>query len=94
MPAVLTSLRKPAAGVDEGVLRVSYAGKTVVFTAADLAALPHQDITATDAHEKKPHTYSGIPARELLVRAGAPFGEKLRGQALRLVVVARAKVIQ
>jgi hypothetical protein len=79
-----------AARADEASLRISFAGKTFTFNAAALAALPHQDISATDAHEKKTHLYSGVLVRDLLTRAGVPGGEQLRGHALRLAVVARA----
>ena len=68
-------------------MTVAYAGKTTSWTADDIAALPHQDITAFDAHDKKTHQYSGLPMHDLLVKAGTPTGEKLRGPGLRLVVV-------
>jgi len=88
---ISASAAASGARTDESTLHISYAGKTLAFSAADLAALPHQEITAMDSHEKKSHAYSGVPARDLLARAGAPLGEKLRGQALRLIVVARAR---
>lgn len=72
-------------------LQISYAGKTTAFAAADLAALPHQDVTAFDFHEKQNHVYSGVPVRDLLEKAGVLFGEKLRGKSLRLVVIAHCK---
>jgi hypothetical protein len=80
----------PAIRADDAILHVSYAGKTLAFTAADLAAMPHQTITAMDTHEKASHAYTGVPVRDLLARVDAPSGEKLRGPALRLVVIARA----
>jgi len=79
------------ARADDAVFRVSYQGKVVAFTAADIAAIPHEDSSAFDPHEKKTHTYSGVPVKGLLSQAGAPLGEKLRGAALSLVVVARTK---
>jgi DMSO/TMAO reductase YedYZ molybdopterin-dependent catalytic subunit len=75
-------LRAAAPGVT-----ISLAGKATVFGAAELAALAHQDVTAFDFHEKKDHVYSGIPVRDLLAKAGVEFGEKLRGRALRQVVI-------
>ena len=81
----------PAARADEAVLTVSYAGKSVSFTAADLAAMPHQTISALDGHDKKTHEYTGVPARDVLSRVSVPSGEKLRGPFLRLVVIARTK---
>jgi hypothetical protein len=70
---------------------ISYAGKTAIYGAADLAALPHQDVTAFDFHEKKDHVYSGVPVRDLLAKSGVPFGEKLRGKGLRQVVIAHCR---
>jgi hypothetical protein len=72
----------------EPSLQISYAGKTTAFAAADLSALPHQDVTAFDFHEQKNHLYSGVPVRNLLAKAGVLFGEKLRGKSLRLIVIA------
>jgi hypothetical protein len=69
-------------------LHLSYAGKTVALTAAEFAALPHETVTALDGHDKKDHTYSGVPVRDLLSRVDVPSGEKLRGKALSLIVVA------
>lgn len=80
-----------SARADDAVLHVSYLGKTLAFTSADIAAMPHEDSSAFDPHEKKSHTYSGVPVRGLLAQLGAPLGEKLRGAALSLVVVARTK---
>jgi hypothetical protein len=64
---------------------------TLTFTAAEFAALPHLDLTAFNPHEKKEHHYAGVAVREILAKAGAPLGEKIRGHALQLGVVARAK---
>jgi DMSO/TMAO reductase YedYZ molybdopterin-dependent catalytic subunit len=70
---------------------LSYAGKTIDLSAAEVATLPHQSVTAVDGHDKKSHVYVGVPLRTLLARVGVPAGEKLRGPALRLVVIARAR---
>src|SRR5882672_5552853 len=63
----------------------------LTFTAADLAALPRQEMKIANPHDKTEHLYAGVAVRELLARAGAPLGEKLRGAALQLVVVARSR---
>jgi hypothetical protein len=86
--ALLTVLGLRAA---EPALTISYDGQSTAFAAADLALLPHQDVTAFDAHEKQNHLYSGVPARDLLAKAGLPFGEKLRGKFLRLAVIAHTR---
>src|SRR2546430_12933422 len=63
----------------EPALKISFAEKTLTLTSEEFSALPHAELTALDAHAKKEHTYSGVPVAELLVRAGVPLGEKLRG---------------
>jgi hypothetical protein len=68
-------------------LTIVYQGKTTAFEAADISMMPHQDVTAFDAHEKINHLYSGVPVRDLLAKAGIPLGEKLRGKNLRLAVL-------
>jgi hypothetical protein len=75
----------------EPAITISFAGKATALDAAELAALAHQDVTAFDFHEKKDHTYSGVPVRDLLARAGVEFGEKLRGRALRQVVIVHCR---
>jgi hypothetical protein len=72
-------------------LTIVYDGATTSFTAADLAPLPHQDVKAFDFHEKQNHVYSGVPVRDLLARAGIPFGEKLRGRFLQYAVIAHTR---
>jgi hypothetical protein len=53
----------------------------IVINAASLAGLPRITINATD---EKGHTdsYSGVSLHDLLVRAGAPTGEPVRGKAM------------
>jgi hypothetical protein len=55
-------------------LTVAFAGKTTAWTTDEIAALPHQDFTAFDAHDKKTHQYSGLPMHDLLVMAPARCG--------------------
>lgn len=76
---------------DDAILHVTYAGHVLALSSADVTAMPHQELTAMNAHDKATHTYSGFPARDLLLRAGAPLGDQLRGSAMRLVVVAHAR---
>lgn len=52
--------------------------------------LKHTSITATNAHEKKTATYGGVPLRDLLVEAGLPTGENLRGKAMATCIVVKA----
>jgi hypothetical protein len=79
------------AQAEDAVLRVTYSGKTTVITSSDLASMRHEDVTAMDFHEKRSHTYTGVPVRDLLARAGVPLGEKMRGPAFKLAVTARTR---
>lgn len=78
-------------GAAEPVLTVTSTDRTLSFSAEELRLLPHREITATDPHENKAHRYSGVPVRDLLLQAGAPLGEKLRGRALQLAVLVHSK---
>ena len=73
------------------LLVISTSTTNLTFAAADFAALPHVTIQATDPHEKSVHQFSGVAVSELLSRVGAPSGEKLRGPALRQIVIFRAR---
>jgi DMSO/TMAO reductase YedYZ molybdopterin-dependent catalytic subunit len=53
----------------------------------DWKQLKHTSLSATNAHEKKTATYSGVPLRDLLKDAGVPLGENLRGKALATCIV-------
>ena len=70
-------------------LEVRFEGKATVYEWSALEALPHQEVSAYDFHEKQNHTYSGVPVKSLLASAGVEFGEKLRGRSLKEVVIAR-----
>ncbi|HUK30000.1 MAG TPA: molybdopterin-dependent oxidoreductase [Candidatus Acidoferrum sp.] len=59
------------------------------LTAADLAAMPRAHASITD-HDEAKKDYEGVPLVEILQRAGAPMGDKLRGQALTLGFVVEA----
>lgn len=72
-------------------MTVGFAGKETSFEESALAALPHQDVTAFDFHEKRDHVYTGVPVRDLLANAGVEFGEKLRGKGLRQVVIVHCR---
>ena len=52
--------------------------------------LRHVSVSATNAHEKKTATYSGVPLSDLLKEAGAPSGENLRGKGMLACVVVSA----
>jgi hypothetical protein len=73
------------------ILTVTAPGGAVAFSSEQFAALPRTEITAVDPHGGATHVYSGVAMLEVLSRAGAPLGEKLRGKALQLVVVAHSR---
>jgi hypothetical protein len=61
------------AAVRSTALAVTVAGKTQTFSPADLAALPHETVTVTNAHLKKDESYSGVPLTAILDKMGLPF---------------------
>lgn len=61
----------------------------LLVNAATLSGLPRQTITATDEGGHT-NSYSGVALRDLLVRAGAPSGEPVRGKAMMAYVVVGA----
>jgi hypothetical protein len=54
-------------------LTVAVAGKTQIFSAADLAAMPHETVTVMNAHLKHDESYSGVPLAAILDKMGLPF---------------------
>jgi DMSO/TMAO reductase YedYZ molybdopterin-dependent catalytic subunit len=56
---------------------------------ADLQAMPRKTVRARD-RDGKEASFEGVALAELLGRAGAPQGEKLRGEALRVYVLVEA----
>ncbi|MBR0655602.1 molybdopterin-dependent oxidoreductase [Plastoroseomonas arctica] len=62
-------------------------GREVSVPAAEIAALPHVTVRGPG---REAASYSGVPLVALLERVGAPFGQAMRGAALRVVVVVRA----
>jgi len=59
------------------------------FQEQDWKQLKHISVSATNAHEKKTATYSGVSLLDLLKDAGVP-GESLRGKGLRTCAVISA----
>jgi DMSO/TMAO reductase YedYZ molybdopterin-dependent catalytic subunit len=75
----------------DAFLTITTPEKTLTLTATDFAQLPHQDYKTTDSHDKKERAYSGVKMSDLLTRAGAPLGEKMRGAGLTTGVIVRCK---
>lgn len=75
----------------EPVLTVRSPEKTLTLTAAEFAALPRTEVTLPEQGDEPERRFSGVAIRELLVRAGAPLGEKMRGSGLMAGVIVRCK---
>lgn len=61
----------------------------LTLRAEDLAKMPRGTVSIPELDGIKVH-YEGVPLREVLLRAGAPLGNQLRGKALASYVRARA----
>lgn len=64
--------------------------KPVVYEEAQWKQLQHVSLTATNQHDKKTATYSGVRLQDLLKDAGVPNGESLRGKVLTCYVLVSA----
>jgi hypothetical protein len=56
-------------------------GKRVVLSRADLEALPHVKVTASE-HSSGPVNFEGVTLKSVLEKAGVTFGESLKGKRL------------
>lgn len=52
--------------------------------------LKHVSVTATNNHDKKTNTYSGVPLYDLLKEAGVPTGDAMRGKGMKTYVMVTA----
>ena len=64
---------------------------SLVLTASDLKNMHRKTLTVMNPHEKKSETYEGVLLEEILIRAGVPHGEQLRGPAMSSYVIAEAE---
>ena len=60
---------------------VNGAGKTVVFSAADLAKLPQKEVKTKDSRGDEV-TYAGVTVADVLKQADVDLADKLRGKRL------------
>jgi len=56
-------------------------GKQVVLSRADLEALPHVQVTASE-HSSGPVIFEGVTLKSVLEKAGITFGESMKGKRL------------
>jgi hypothetical protein len=72
-------------------IRISGSGiQALDVTAADLTKMPHLAVDVRVPHTGAMQHYEGVRLSDLLLKAGVPLGEKLRGQGLATYVIARA----
>jgi DMSO/TMAO reductase YedYZ molybdopterin-dependent catalytic subunit len=62
----------------------------LTLTAENLAQMPRETAALPNEHDTTQASYEGVPLREILKKAGAPFGHDLRGKALTSYVLAKA----
>jgi len=75
----------------EPILKVIAPDKTLTFTADEFAALPHTELKLPAQGDQEERHFSGVTMRDLLARAGAPLGDKMRGGGLMTGVIVHCK---
>jgi Oxidoreductase molybdopterin binding domain len=63
--------------------------RPLVLHDSDLQGLPRKHVAVTDERGKGV-TYDGVSVADILLRAGAPLGRRLRGPQMRLYVIVDA----
>jgi hypothetical protein len=87
LAGVCTLSSGAAAAAQHAINVIGLDGKTVAIA---LAELPRNSIDTADAAGIKTR-HEGVLLRDVLVKAGVPMGEALRGKALARVVIATAR---
>jgi DMSO/TMAO reductase YedYZ molybdopterin-dependent catalytic subunit len=64
--------------------------KPLALTHADLASMSRMSVRARD-HDGKEYLFSGIALADILVKAGAPMGPKLRAKQMATYLLVKAK---
>jgi hypothetical protein len=82
--AQMEGMKKPV--IPAGPLKIAFGDKSMEWTPATLAALPHQTVTVYNVHAKANQTYTGVPLFGLLTQLGIPTMP--HGKDLRLFLVA------
>ena len=62
----------------------------ITLSTEDLGKMPRQSVSVAD-QDGTQVSYEGVNLRDVLNRAGAPFGKDLRGKALASYIVAKAR---
>jgi hypothetical protein len=80
-----------AAQAQPSIIHVSGSGvQTIDVSANDLAHMPRVTVDVKDAHTGEQEHFEGVLISDVLAKAGAPLGEKLRGKGVATYVVAHA----
>ncbi len=91
LPAVLVLAARLCRAQDPATASLEVTGDVqtrLTLTAADLAKLPRATVTLVSGVTS---VYQGVWLHDVLVKAGVPQGERLRGKALAGYVLAEAK---
>ena len=86
-PGATERLQAPPPAVDLLELN-GPCGQHVTISAADLQSMHRKTLQVHNAHTGAMETYQGVELSLLLERLDAPLGQKLRGKALAMYVVA------
>lgn len=87
LAAALAALASPA--LAQSIALHGPDGQAATLSAADLAALPHVSVTATQ--HGKTSTFDGVPLGDIVARVGAAQGKAVHGPELATVIRVTAK---
>ena len=90
---VCSLAQQPASKAATGSSEVKIGGAVtmpLVLTAADLKSMPRKTVRVENEHAQKAEVYGGVLVQDILKKAGATMGPKLRGPAMATYVVAEA----
>ena len=73
------------------LVSIIHAGATTTLSAEDFAALPRAEVKLAEMQGRQEKLYSGVAMRDVLIKAGAPLGDKLRGPAQATGVLVKCK---
>ena len=90
---ICSSAQQPASKATTGPPEVKVGGAVttpLVLTAADLKSMPRKTVRVENEHAQKAEVYEGVLVQDILKKAGATMGPKLRGPAMATYVLAEA----
>ena len=90
---VCSLAQQPASKAATGPSEVKIGGAVttpLVLTAADLKSMPRKTVRVENEHAQKAEVYEGVLVQDILKKAGATMGPKLRGPAMATYVLAEA----